>query len=189
MAIHSLTKELIQSQLSHYIFSIIFINHQSKVIVPWNCIRRGEFEKGIVVVGVGYSEGRQIGEGSGRGSRAKRGSSFQKHGVRGGGRGKVVMVVHGVLHNGGTVEGVEEPRLGFGVGNDEGEEEESDAGGGEAVVLVDEDVEVVVGGEGDEGIEVEVGKLVLDGEGGGEGEGGREVGNQRGEGGDGGAVH
>ena len=59
---------------------------------------------------------------------------------------------------------------GFGFG---GEEEEADArgfdggggGGGGAVILVDHVLEVLVGGDGDEGIEVLVGELVLEREG------------------------
>lgn len=68
-----------------------------------------------------------------------------------------------------------------------GEDEESDAGGG-AVVLVDEDVEVFVGGEGDEGVEVEVGELVLESEGVFEREEGGEMGAEGGERGEGAAV-
>ena len=59
---------------------------------------------------------------------------------------------------------------GFGFG---GKEEEADSGGfdggggggGGAVVLVDHVLEVLVGGDGDEGIEVLVGELVLEREG------------------------
>lgn len=152
--------------------------------LPGNSIGRGELEKCVVVIGVG-SDGGQIGEGSGRGSGAKRGSGIQKEGVGGRRRRRVS---DSVVHNGSAVEGVEEPRLGFGVGN-EGEEEEPDAGRGGAVVLVEEDVEIVVGGEGDEGVQLQVGKLVLDREGGAERESAREVGNQGGEGGDGAALH
>lgn len=86
----------------------------------------------------------------------------------------------------GAVEGVDEPGLGFGGVVEEGaegggglglgrEEEEADpggargsaagGGGGDAVVLVDEVVEVLVGGDGDEGVEILVGELVLEREG------------------------
>lgn len=108
----------------------------------------------------------------------------------------------------GAVEGVDEPVLGLGRVVEEGaerggglglggEEEEADprgprgsaAGGrrGDAVVLVDEVVEVLVGGDGDEGVEVLVGELVLEREGAAAEEGAGEAGVDIGEGGV--AVH
>lgn len=67
------------------------------------------------------------------------------------------------------------------------EDEESDAGRG-VVVLVEEDVEVFVGGEGDERIKVEVGELVLESEGVFEREEGGEMGAEGGERGEGAAL-
>ena len=64
------------------------------------------------------------------------------------------------------------------------EEEQPDAVGsmGEAAMLVEEYEEVVGGGEGDEGVEVEVrGEVVLEVERGRDGEGGGEVGGEGGE--------
>lgn len=67
-----------------------------------------------------------------------------------------------------------------------GEDEESDAGRG-PVVLVDQDVEVFVGGQGDEGVQVEVRELVLESEGVLEREECGEVGVEGGERGEGAA--
>jgi hypothetical protein len=78
----------------------------------------------------------------------------------------------------GSVEGVDEPVLGLGGVAYEGggglrfgwEEEETDpggagGGGGNAVVLVEEVVEILVGGDGYEGVEILVRELVLELEG------------------------
>lgn len=95
-------------------------------------------------------------------------------------------------------ERVQEPRLGAGVIEDRrrrlvlrGEKEEAEARRvrrrGEVVVLVEHVVEVLVGSDGDEGVEVVAWELVLEDEGGMEEEGGGEVGGEGGQGG-GGAV-
>lgn len=100
----------------------------------------------------------------------------------------------------GSVEGVDEPVIGLGVveegadGGDavrlrEREEEEAEArgfvggggGGDEAVVLIDHVVEILLGGDGDEGVEVLVGELVFEGEGAVVEEGGGEAGGEGGE--------
>ena len=92
--------------------------------------------------------------------------------VEGAGDGAVEGVDEPVLGLGGVVEEGAEGGGGLGLG---GEEEEPDprgargsaagGGGGDAVVLVDEVVEVLVGGDGDERVEVLVGELVLEREG------------------------
>lgn len=93
--------------------------------------------------------------------------------VEGAGDGAVERVDEPVLGLGGVVEEGAEGGGGLGLG---GEEEEADpggagggagggGGGGDAVVLVDEVVEVLVGGDGDERVEVLVGELVLEREG------------------------
>ncbi|KAF7819970.1 agamous-like MADS-box protein AGL82 [Senna tora] len=115
-----------------------------------------------------------------------------------------------LLHNNlSTLQRIEEPRLRLGMPNrglplprgqaqaqarsgGTGEEEDSDAGRrgsrGEAVVLVDEDLEIVIGGEGNERVEVEMRELVLESEGEVEGECEGEMREEGVESGDGAAV-
>lgn len=99
----------------------------------------------------------------------------------------------------GPVQRVHEPRLRLGVveqGPHGGrgirlgqEEKQAEAagfrrnGGGDTVVLLEHVVEVVVGGNGDEGVEVLVGELVLQGEAAAVEEGAGEAGGEGGEGG------
>lgn len=151
-------------------------------------------------------ERRQIRQGSRRRRGPERRARLENH--RFGAAALIEVVL--LPHNPRALERVDEPRLGLGVAQHGGlsrlgsglgprqEEEQPDAGGpgpgvrrrSEAVELVHHDGEVVVGAEGDEGVEVGVRELVLEGEGGRDGEGGGEVGGEgvEGGGGGGGAV-
>jgi hypothetical protein len=112
-------------------------------------------------------------------------------------RGGVERVDEPLVAGGGVAGGAGEDGAEGGVGRGRGrEEEDAEAGrpgdvGGEvvdAVELVDEVVHVVVGGDGDEGVEVVLGQLVLEGRPGGPGgeERGRGLGERGDEGGEGG---